>query len=412
MRVAARILRKDLLELTQSKAMLLLVFVVPLILVLLVGQIRVRDPVLRVAIHLGPNNGDEGKAASRRAAELEQLLAQVANLSVTKWETTADLLTRAQRERIDLVADLQNGWLLLTPETRPFRLQQLGALGQSIAVSRERLDWSRASLGKLEDISAAAACAKADGGSASEKARLCQAAEDLRRRVQRSNSVPVPIVAAALDGEIRRYFPPVSPADRSAVPGLIALSMVFIPFLLASGAFAREREACMLEMLILAGKRNWPAIVAGKLALPITVAFVSMLLQILLVRDAFSLGTKPGLLGMAALQLLAALAAGLFGIAVSALIRSQLQAYLASAAYLLFLILLSGYLYPLEEAGDTVRFASYALPFSFSGPAFEGWLLRGAGIDLNLAAAYPLAMQCVVGVLLCIAAIRHLEKTI
>ena len=415
----ARILLKDLVELAQSRVLLMLVIVVPLLLVLLIGNVRVREPVLRVAVYTGGPAEAKVGGANRKLEELRGLLDELSNVSVTEWTgETPDLLERSKRERIDLLANWEDGWHFYTPQTHPYRLQYIATAAQGIVVSIERARRAKEGAAKLDEIASLMAKSSAKPGGESEgtpreaQAEALKLVQEMKEGEEKSTATPVPVIAAVLYNEVTRYFPPVSQADRSAVPGLIALIAVFTPFLLASAAFVRERETGMLEVLVLAGRRRWPALVAGKLLLPLLVASISLLLQLVLARSFFAFGLKPGLAGMLALQFLAALGSGLLGLSVSAIVRSQQQAYLVSAVYLLCLMLVTGYVYPLEQAGSVVRFASHALPLTFSGPAFEAWLTQGAGLALFPAEAMWLAGQCALAAILCMAALRRFERTL
>lgn len=426
----ARILLKELVELVLSKIMLLLVFVTPVVLVLLIGNVRVREPVLRVAIHIG--GPGEAKSVGSKAEELARLFDELSNVSVAPtWKATPDLLERAKRERVDILANWEGGWHFYTPQTHPYRLQFISVAVQNVVISLERSRRALLHLRDLEEISTLvkpppvqgiaepARPIKEGGGRASGDAALRDLGAEvlplvqrMKRNVEQSIAIPVPVIAAALDNEVTRYFPPVSQSDRSAVPGLVSLIAVFTAFLLSSGAFVREREAGMLEVVVLAARRRWLALAAGKLLLPILIAMTSLLLQLLIARSVFSFGFKPGLAGMFVLQFLAVLGSGLLGLSVSALVRSQQQAYLLSAMYLLCLVLVTGYVYPLEQAGVIVRFASYAFPLTFSGPAFEGWLTQGAGLALYGREVMWLAAQCIVAAIVCTAALRRFERTL
>ena len=415
----ARILLKDLVELAQSRVLLLLVLIVPILLVLLIGNIRVKEPVLRVAIHTGVAAVSDPNVERAHHDELRGLLDELSNVTVSEWtEDTPDLLERARRERIDLLANWEEGWRFYTPQTHPYRLQYIATIAQNIVVSLERTRVSKKMLGDLHGIRLLVEqrpVAEPGGEGdiqATDDIRVLSTIQQMKQDVEKAMAVPVPMLSAALSAEVKRYFPALSDADRSAVPGLIALVSVFTPFLLASGAFVRERETGMLEIVVLAGRRKWSALVGGKLLLPIIIAAVSLLLQLLVARSFFGFGFKPGMAGLLLLQFLAMLASGILGLSVSALVRSQQQAYLVSAVYLLGLILFTGYVYPLEQASTIVRFASNILPLTFSGPALEGWLLQGAGLSHYVAEATWLAALFCAAAMVCAVSLRRLERSL
>jgi hypothetical protein len=63
---------------------------------------------------------------------------------------------------------------------------------------------------------------------------------------------------------------------------------------------------------------------------------------------------------------------------VPTLVKSQLQAYLIAALYFLCLMLLTGFIYPLEKAVDSIQILSHILPLTYSQEYFTSWLLQGA----------------------------------
>ena len=57
--------------------------------------------------------------------------------------------------------------------------------------------------------------------------------------------------------------------------------------------------------------------------------------------------------------------------------RNQSQVHVSVALYFLLLVLLSGFLFPLESAANIIRVASFAMPLTFSAKPLEYWLFFG-----------------------------------
>ena len=81
--IPVRIFFKDLLELTQSKVLLLLIFVTPIVLVILIGDVRVRDPILRVAIYTAGMDERDLRHKRQKVKDLESLLSELTNVPST-----------------------------------------------------------------------------------------------------------------------------------------------------------------------------------------------------------------------------------------------------------------------------------------------------------------------------------------
>ncbi len=436
MRVA-RIFARELAEFARRREVLLLVFVAPVVLMLLIGNLRVREPMLRVAIIDAGAQSDvvsSGSAAgagdqctstpgagkprastqsgSSAAAWLESALREHSGVCVIIWPAAvADARTRSAREHVDVVAiaDSEGGWRFYTPITNRYRLQFATAVVQDVALSIERA----AKLQRELEIVGELGAALSEGPMKLEARVAAQGlVERLGRELRAGAALPTPVIGAATSSRLVAYYPPVSRIDRSTVPAFIGLVAVFLPFLVASASFAKEREARTLETLILAAGRSWTRIVAGKLVLPLCVAMVASLLLLVVARSAYGFGIKPELASTLAIQLLAALVSALLGIAVSTITRSQQEAYLTSAVYLIGLILVTGTIYPIDEASWPVVLVSYAFPLTFSGPPLEAYMMQGAAAAIVPWHFVGMAGQLAAAIVLCIAAFRRMRRTL
>ena len=186
--------------------------------------------------------------------------------------------------------------------------------------------------------------------------------------------------------------------------GVIALTVAFLPFLLACSSMAREFEHGTLAGLLVAPRLGWWAIVGGKVCLAVFVTTV-VFLVVLIVSFSF-LGAPPRLdvLSMLAVQVPAMLTSAFLGIAASNVARSQLRAYFVSVLYVFCLIFLTGLVFPIPDSTAVVQWASAVLPLTFSLPFLETWLVHGTPADLSGIAVRQLtgqSMACLVIMLLC-----------
>jgi ABC-type multidrug transport system permease subunit len=103
----------------------------------------------------------------------------------------------------------------------------------------------------------------------------------------------------------------------------------------------------------------------------------------------------------------ALVSAALLGLAVSAVVKSQSQAIIISAVYFLAMTLLSGFLYPLEEASLAIRAMSKLFPLTFVHPNLKGWIVGLEAPGLISADWAALWLQCLIFGALLVLAIRH-----
>jgi ABC-type multidrug transport system permease subunit len=132
MTAIVRIFLRDLRELAQSRFFLAVLLMVPLGLLLLIGQADVKPVLVRVAI-LAP--GDE---PARQ--QMHQWLDQISSATPVDWTGEEEqLAARALRERIDLVVvRSETGWQFFQATTHAWRDPPTRQVAQLLMVSVER----------------------------------------------------------------------------------------------------------------------------------------------------------------------------------------------------------------------------------------------------------------------------------
>jgi ABC-type multidrug transport system permease subunit len=356
-RGALRVFGKDLLELAQNRQLLAFLLGAPLLLLFLVGQIWTQNLDITVFVVADPDRKEEIRA-------LRAVLDQFADVKVKEQPSRpGNLLAWLEGAGADGAVVWENGWRVYTHQTDRYKLHRIMSLAQDIWISNEK-----------------------------------------------APKLPISLLKSATARDLVVFFPPASVRDMTAVPPLTGLVAVFLPFLLASGTYVREREAGMLETLLLASGGRWGWLFAGKVLTPVLIGALAFLLMVVLARSWFGYGIKSGLLLLGGLLFVAMITSALLGLAVSTLVRSQQQAHVLSAIYLLGLILLTGFVYPLEQAAWMVRAVSWVFPLTMLVRPLDAWLSRGADPALFPLDALGLGVQCVAALVLicfCVARTRR-----
>ena len=395
-------LARDAAELLRSPALLALVLLVPPCMLLLIGTLNVHPVITRMAVV-----AEESPAGASAQSELRRHASEIAALEWVEWPAgVTDLRERAVREGVDIVLLRSDGdWRAYSAVTRSARAAPAQEAVQLLMLSLQREDQSLQEIRQLDEVYERLP-AGADGDAARKQI------EEMKEQVLRKAALPTPLLGVWLAAKSTPLWAPASGADHALVPAYIALIGVFVPFVLASTALAREREAGMLAELLMVSRRRWPLLALGKLLLPLLAGLVANMLLLVVAALAFDFGIKPGLVEAVALQALAAAVSALFGLGVSAWVDSSQEAYAVSAVYLVTLILLTGMVYPLEQAAPTVVAVAHLFPLSLSAPALEAWMMAGASAHTSSKTWITLAGQGLAALLLLGTTLRRLKANL
>lgn len=192
------------------------------------------------------------------------------------------------------------------------------------------------------------------------------------------SSMPEPPVAAAAT---LLY----NPSLRSAVffvPGLIAYVMAIAAVLLTALTIAREWERGNLELLFTTPVGRLE-IVLGKLAPYLVLGLVQALLVLAVGTSLFDVPIRGSLVLLFASALLFLIGMLGQGLLISVVARSQQVATQVGAiSSLLPTLILSGFLFPIENMPPPLQVLASVFPARYFIDALRGLLLKGVGLDV------------------------------
>jgi ABC-2 type transport system permease protein len=192
---------------------------------------------------------------------------------------------------------------------------------------------------------------------------------------------PKPVRASLTEGPaIRSRFNPAMRSSYNIVPAVIAMILAMVMALLPALTVAREWERGSMEQLF-ATPVGRGAIIIGKLIPYAGLGFVQTLLVLTLGSCMFDVpivGSLAMLFGCSMLFLLAMIGIGLF---VSVATKSQMvSVQFALLISMLPAMLLSGFLYPVENMAFVLRGISAVVPARYYIATLRGVLLKGNGL--------------------------------
>jgi ABC-2 type transport system permease protein len=178
----------------------------------------------------------------------------------------------------------------------------------------------------------------------------------------------------------RVWYNPELKSTHFVVPGIIAIVLMLIGSMMTAQTITREKQRGTIEQIVVSPVGRYEFII-GKILPYIGLAFFDMLLVILAGYVLFRVpitGSLPLLLGMGAIYL-----AGILGIGVFA---SSIAESMETASYIVVLlsllpsILLSGFVFPIENMPSVVQGLTYLVPARYFLVIIRSIYLKGTGI--------------------------------
>lgn len=180
----------------------------------------------------------------------------------------------------------------------------------------------------------------------------------------------------------RSWYNPGLRSQNVLIPGIIALVMIVVAALLTSTTIAREWETGTMEQLISTPLRG-PELIFGKVVPYFCIGMIDVALAVMMgswIFEVHIVGNTALLFGMSALFLTGAL---FFGMFLSIKLKSQVLAnQLAIIAGFLPTLLLSGFVFAIENMPLPLQFLTYIVPARYFIAILRGIYLKGIGIEL------------------------------
>ena len=208
--------------------------------------------------------------------------------------------------------------------------------------------------------------------------------------------------AGGIDVRIRVWFNPQLESSFFMIPGVLALILLVVTANLAAMAIVRENELGTLEQLNVTPLRRWE-LIAGKLLPYGVIALVDVLLVVAVAVFWFEVplrGSLVLLFSMSLVYVLCTLALGLF---ISTISDTQQQAMMTATFFFLMpMIYLSGFIFPIENMPSVIQGLTYLIPLRYFLVIVRGIFLKGIGLELLWPQAVALASWGTVMLLLAV----------
>ena len=186
---------------------------------------------------------------------------------------------------------------------------------------------------------------------------------------------------APLDMSLRVWFNEEMKESNYMIPSELGFIAAAIAAMVASMAIARERELGTLEQLLVTPLRSMELVV-GKSVLAVALGYTEFLLMLAAVVWLFDVpmrGSLPLLMAVALFYMIVELG---WGLMISAIARTQMQALLIAFAVIMVMVLFCGYAFPVDTMPRLMQVIANFFPLKHWLIIFRGILLKGAGLKV------------------------------
>jgi len=231
--------------------------------------------------------------------------------------------------------------------------------------------------------------------------RLTWAAIDYR------GEAPLPL--PQVNANVRAWYNPELKSVNFLVPGVLCMILLITTMMLTSLAVVREREIGTLEQIIVTPIRPLELVI-GKIVPFALIGYINVIMIVVAATVWFEVPIRGSLLLLFALTtvfLTASLGTGVF---VSTVSKTQQQAMMVSFFIMQPSILLSGFMFPIDNMPKLIQWLTYIIPLRYYLEIIRGIFLRGVGLSV----LWPQALALLVlgGVLITASTLRFTKKVI
>jgi ABC-2 type transport system permease protein len=187
---------------------------------------------------------------------------------------------------------------------------------------------------------------------------------------------------APIELKSRVWYNPELKSVNFIVPGIIAVIMMIVGAILTALSIVKEKERGTIEQILVSPIRPLEMMI-GKIIPYVIIAFIDLAIVVVAGYLIFAVPIKGSLFQLAIFALLYLTASLGTGVFVST-IADTMQTAMLAAIFISLMpsILLSGFVFPLENMPAPIRLISYFFPGRYFVTAIRGIYLKGVGISV------------------------------
>ncbi|MCU0362019.1 MAG: ABC transporter permease [Bacteroidales bacterium] len=182
-----------------------------------------------------------------------------------------------------------------------------------------------------------------------------------------------------VSAEVRMFYNPALKSHFMFVPGVITLILILICALMTSVTITREKEFGTMEVLLVSPLRP-VQIIVGKVMPYFLLSFVNVILILALSWFIFALPVRGSMILLLAETMLYILMSLSLGILISTVSKTMQQAiFISLIGLMLPTVLLSGFIFPIENMPAVYNYISAVLPPRYFITIIKAIMIKGTG---------------------------------
>lgn len=179
--------------------------------------------------------------------------------------------------------------------------------------------------------------------------------------------------------EVRMFYNPSLKSQFMFIPGVITMIMILICALMTSITLTREKEFGTMEVLLVSPLKP-VQIILGKVTPYFLLSFVNVVTILVMSRLVFGMSVKGSLALLLAESMLYILLSLSIGILISAVAKTMQQAiFISLVGMMLPTVLLSGFIFPIENMPKIYDWISSVLPPRYFIVIIKNIMIKGTG---------------------------------
>jgi ABC-2 type transport system permease protein len=188
-------------------------------------------------------------------------------------------------------------------------------------------------------------------------------------------------VSPILTTEVRMFYNPQLKAVYMSIPGTMAMVLILISAMMTSISITREKELGSMEVLLISPLKPYQ-IILGKVTPYVLLSMINAITIMALGIIVFKMPMLGSWIWLFVINLLYIMLSLALGILISTLAKNQMVAMLASFFGLLLpTILLSGFIFPIENMVWPLQWLSRLVPPRYYVEAVKTVMLKGGGLQ-------------------------------
>lgn len=202
------------------------------------------------------------------------------------------------------------------------------------------------------------------------------------------------LIIPGLAGAPRAWFNPNLESKDFFIPGILAVILTFFSIVLTTMALVREKETGTIEQLMVTPISRLELII-GKATPSFGIALVNLASLVILVLAWFQPPFRGSMIFFLLCSVLYLVLCLAIGMTISAFCRTQQQAMLSSFMVLQPAVLLSGFVFPIENMPPVIQYFTYINPLRYFTVVVREVFLKGIGPDILWPQIVPMAAMAV-----------------